>query len=86
VVTIVVVYGVVVVVSNMMIYSVAVLLLVCNGVVYSVLVLLVVGELPATITGRCLGSLIDFGAIIGKFSWRRNMHDCFSARQKQKSI
>jgi hypothetical protein len=53
---------------NVVIYSVLVLLVACNVAVYSVVVLLVVRELPATITGSRLGSLIDFAAIFGKFS------------------
>jgi hypothetical protein len=36
---------------------------VCNVVFYSKVVLLVVRDLPATITGSLVGSLIKFGAI-----------------------
>ncbi len=58
---------------NVVIYSVLVLLVACNVVVCSMVVFLVVRELPATITGSCLGFPIDFRAIFGKFSWRRKM-------------
>ncbi len=61
-----------------------VLLVVCDVVIYSMVVLLVVKELTAAITGSCVGSPIDFGALLGKFSWRRKMADCFSAWQKRK--
>jgi hypothetical protein len=40
---------------------------VCNVVFYSMVVLLVVRDLPATITGTLVGSLIEFGAIF--FLW-----------------
>jgi hypothetical protein len=45
------------------VYGVVALLVVCNVVFYSMVVLLVVRELPATITGSLVGSLIEFGAI-----------------------
>jgi hypothetical protein len=48
-------------------------------------VLLVVRELLAAITGSRMGSSIGFGAIFGKFSWRRKMDDRFSMWQKRKS-
>jgi hypothetical protein len=44
-----------------------VLLVVCNMVIYSVVVLLVVRELTAAITFSCVGSAIDFGAFFEKF-------------------
>ncbi len=47
-------------------YGMVILLMVCNMVVYSVVVLLVVGELPAAITGSHTWSRIYFRTIFGK--------------------
>jgi hypothetical protein len=62
-----------------------VLLVVCNMMVYSLVVLLVVRELTAAITGSQVGYPIDFRGIFGRFSWRRKMDDRFSAWRKRKS-
>ena len=74
-----------VLVQSLVVYGVVVLMVVCNAVVYSVVVLLVVRELLAAITGSRMGSSIGFGAIFGKFSWRRKMDKTFSSCRKRKS-
>ncbi len=51
-------------------------IVVCNSVgVLLVVSLLVVRELITAITGSPVGSLIDFGAILGNFSCRRKIED-----------
>ncbi len=55
------------------------LLVACNVLVYNVVVLLVVRELTSAITGSCVGSPLDFGAIFGKSYWRRKMDGHLSA-------
>ncbi len=57
----------------------------CNLVFYSMVVLLVVKELTVAITGSRLASPIDFRGILGNFSQRRKMDDCFSVWRKRKS-
>jgi hypothetical protein len=60
-------------------------MVVFNLVFYSMVVLLVVKELTAAITDSHVWFPIDFGAILGNFSQRRKMDDCFSVWRKRKS-